>query len=295
MNDFFIFVNPFAGNGKPLKILPVVERILKKKSKKVESYILKIKDDKEYVKKALMQALSNKIRNFICLGGDGTLNILIQELVKEEGITVGILPVGSGNDMARALGFSSSFSENEIEKLVEGERKFIDIGICNGRYFCNSLGIGFDAKVASDYNRSPFLKGKAKYLFQIFKNILFYNSENMEIPGFLERQKVFLISIGNGKSSGGGVPLTKEAKLDDGMLDVCIIKEANILQRIQNLAKGLKGKHLDLPFVKYFKTKALKIITEEEVTFHIDGEIFKGKIFDVSILPKKLKVIFSKN
>ncbi len=288
--NFSILVNPKAGNGLPLKVLPLVKNFL---SKKKVSFDVTISSQINEVKNFVEKSLKMGAKRFVCLGGDGTLNELLQYVIEKDDITLSILPVGSGNDMARILGFSSVFMESEIEKLLEGEERFIDIGICNGRYFSNAVGIGFDARVAFDYNKSIFLRGKAKYLFQIFKNIVFYKSENMEIEGHFPLQKVFLISIGNGKTTGGGVPLTPEAKIDDGLFDICIIRETGILQRVQNLSKGLKGKHLSLPFVKYFQADSLNIKAEKEMIAHIDGEIFKANSFNISILPKKTKFLFS--
>lgn len=289
MKNFFLIVNPIAGEGRALKKLPLIENVLRKQGVIFESLVVRNEPLQDVIKKALGKGY----RNFVCVGGDGTLNLMIQHLVDIKDVNVAILPAGSGNDMARSLGFSSHLSEVEVMKLLNGNSRPVDIGICNGRYFCNSLGIGFDARVASDYNKSLFMKGKSKYLFQIIKNILFYRSEVMEIENVFPLQKTFLISIGNGKTSGGGVPLTPEASLEDGLLDVCVIREMNIFQRARNLLKGLKGKHLSLPFVKYFKTVSLKIRTNVQMLAHMDGEIFMGDFFDIKLIPKKLKFIFA--
>ncbi|MGC8765538.1 MAG: diacylglycerol/lipid kinase family protein [Brevinematia bacterium] len=292
MNDnFLIIVNPLSGNGKPLKVLRVVKKVFDENSVK---YSVLISSSKECVEDFLSSGVKEGFKRLLLLGGDGTVNEALQHIVDRKDLIIAVLPVGSGNDMAKNIGFKPPFRKEYIYGILNGEEKAIDIGVCNGRYFSNAVGIGFDAKVAFDYNKSLFLRGKAKYLFQIFKNIVFYKSRQMEIKDFLPLQRVFLISIGNGKTTGGGVPLTLNAEIDDGLLDVCVIKETGIFERVQNLSKGLKGEHLSLPFVKYFQSDSLKIKAETEMIAHIDGEIFKAADFEISILPSKVKFLFNK-
>ncbi len=291
-SDFLILVNPNAGNKKPIKILPLVKKIFD--SNKV-NYDVFISNSSEELTAFLNK--SKKFNKILILGGDGTINQVLEYVVENDNISVGILPVGSGNDMAKNLGFLPPFKEEYILNIINGTIRSVDICKCNNKYFCNELGIGFAAKVAHDYNSSPFLRGKAKYYFQIFKNILFYKSKELFIstPEKSYSEKVFLVSVGNGKTTGGGVPLTVNAKIDDGLMDVCLVKDLTILPRVENLMKALKGKHLDLPYVNYFRTNKILIESTEDIIAHMDGEMFKTNKLDISLYKQKLNVIFNPN
>ncbi len=289
LDNFLIIVNPFSGNGKPIKTLPLVRKIFDKHKINYNHIVSHSREDTI----AFINKWSNtEFNKILLLGGDGTINEVLQDVI-DKNFSLGVLPVGSGNDMAKNLGFKPPFKEEYIIDIINGEERFVDIGKCNDRYFCNELGVGFAAKVAHDYNKSFFLRGKAKYYFQIFKNIIFYKANKLFISASSKySEDVFLISVGNGKTTGGGVPLTVEAEVDDGYLDVCVIKDLPIVKRLENLLKALKGKHLSLPYVSYFKTDKITIESEEEMIAHMDGEMFNTKKMELTILPKKLKFIF---
>lgn len=289
LDNFLIIVNPFSGNGKPLKIFPIVMETFDKHKINYKYLII---SSREETRDFIDKWSTTEFNKILLLGGDGTINQILQDVI-DKNFSIGVLPVGSGNDMAKNLGFKPPFKKEYIIDLINGEERFVDIGKCNDRYFCNELGIGFAAKVAHDYNKSFFLRGKAKYYFQIFKNIIFYKAKKLFISASSKyRENVFLISVGNGKTTGGGVPLTIEAEVDDGLLDVCIVKDLPIMKRLENLLKALKGNHLSLPYVKYFKTEKINIESEEEMIAHMDGEMFNTKKMELTILPKRLKFIF---
>ncbi|MCX7820364.1 MAG: diacylglycerol kinase family lipid kinase [Brevinematales bacterium] len=290
LDNFLIIVNPYSGNGKPIKVLPVVKKVFDEHN---INYKYVITSCKENAKDFINQWFEKGFDNILLLGGDGTINELLQDVINKN-ITIGVLPVGSGNDMAKNLGFKPPFKKEYILDVINGVKKYVDIGKCNDRYFCNELGIGFAAKVAHDYNKSFFLRGKAKYYFQIFKNIIFYKARKIFVNSNSNyNENIFLISIGNGKTTGGGVPLTINAEIDDGYLDVCLIRDLPLVKRLENLLKALKGKHLTLPYVTYFKTNRIEIESDEEMIAHMDGEMFKTKKMELTILPKRLKFIFN--
>lgn len=134
-NDFLIIVNPYSGNGNPLKILPVVKNIFDKN--KINYYSI-VSSNKNELSFLIEDGIKRGFKKILALGGDGTLNELLQYVVdQDESISMGILPAGSGNDMAKNLGFNPPFRESYVLDLINGSEKYIDIGICNNRYFCN--------------------------------------------------------------------------------------------------------------------------------------------------------------
>jgi len=228
------------------------------------------------------------IREFVCIGGDGTFHEMCQPLVGQRDVRVALVPVGTGNDLAVGLGFSRTFRREEWTDFFLGEATLIDVGQCNERYFFNTMGIGFDALVASEFRRCSWIPRRWRYYPPIVKHLLSYRGYPLTMDG--ERLSVFLLSIGNGRFSGGGVPLTPSAKIDDGWLDMCLIEDVGPWKRVQNLFRALKGKHTSLPFVHTRRIKTLTLSADQNCVTHMDGEIFSLDRWHITIHPQALPV-----
>ena len=293
--DWLFIINPIAGNGFAKKYEDTIKSKLKE---------FKVDADLIYTQKKghaslLAEEYAGKgCKHIISVGGDGTLNEVVRPLVNNKNVIVGIVPAGTGNDFIQILGFPNRFTE-EHWKIFFGQQTIdMDVGTCNGNYFLNGMGLGFDAEVAAqNYEGENMVKkgGKDKYIRHILKTLLFFKEKRMK---FLSDNgngytNCFINTTSIGRRFAGGFFLTPEAIANDGLLDVCSIEKLSLIQRFKLLPMVPKGTHTRDKNVKYYKTANLALEFSEKVPYHLDGELFFDKKFDIGILPAALKVIYN--
>jgi YegS/Rv2252/BmrU family lipid kinase len=196
---------------------------------------------------------------------------------------------GTGNDFHWLL-YANKTLEEHIEVALNGSPKPIDIGKCNGRYFINGVGIGFEGAVAKDLIGKKKHSGKTSFLITVLKNIFSYRSKNYWIQSSNElfQGKKLLVDISNGARAGGGFHIAPQAKADDGCLDVVVVGSINPLQRLRYLPVIEKGKHLKMPIVYHFLTRKISIASDQIIQYHMDGEYFEGQKLVIEVLPAKV-------
>ncbi|MCX6150199.1 MAG: diacylglycerol kinase family lipid kinase [Ignavibacteriales bacterium] len=293
-------VNPIAGRGRTQKILPKLKTYLDNSSAYSEIFITDKKGRAhEYV--------SNTTDNFniiVSVGGDGTLNEIINGLNGNSHIKLGILPYGSGNDFAKALGIKNNF-ENNIHTIINSTNVFtVDVGKIEYKefhndqiiasHFINSCGIGFDALVSQLILKNHFLKGLPLYLSAVLKALFCFKP--FEIDAAFDDKRItgkkLLVAIGNGKTSGGGFKLNPYAKLNDEKLDACIIDSLSKLKILQKLSKAITGKHNLLKEVKLLQFQKCTIHLSDPSYLHCDGEVISSSVSKVQIELRKDKLRF---
>jgi len=290
-----LIVNPVSGKGKSLDILPDV--IKWSRQRHVDLQLYTTTQSGEGTRMARLARLDGCERIAV-LGGDGTLNEAAQALLDSDCV-MGVIPGGSGNDFFKMINENSHVSKkallsSALETAFLGTPLIIDVGLINDRPFINTVGIGFDADVARYVARSKYLSGFFAYLVGVFQVWRQFKAIPLAIQ--LDRHfidtDVTLVSVGNGQSSGGGFRLTPQAKLDDGLLDACIIESLPKFKMLQHLPKTLKGTHTRLPFVKMFRSQKIVIKSQVPFNIHIDGEILQDTLTEIEIKlhPKRLKV-----
>lgn len=221
------------------------------------------------------------------VGGDGTLNYFINRFPNIS-IPVSIFKGGSGNDFAWKLYGHRTFGE-QLEIALHATPRPVDAGICNGHYFLNGAGIGFDGEVVQAMGKTRFMPGHLAYLWTVIKKIAFFREKKLQLvyDGQVIRGRFFLLSIANGSRYGGGFMVAPQAEVNDGLLDLVLIYRIHRLKRIFYLPKVEKGKHLHLSFIESTKVKKITIESSAKVAAHLDGEFLYSNIFEIEILPGK--------
>ena len=222
------------------------------------------------------------------VGGDGTLNYFINQYPDID-LPLVIFNGGTGNDFHWLL-YANKILEEQIEVALNGSPKPIDIGKCNGRYFINGVGIGFEGAVAKDLTGKKKHSGKTSFLITVLKNIFSYRSKNywIESANELFQGKKLLVDISNGARAGGGFHIAPEAKADDGFLDVVVVGSISPLQRLRYLPVIEKGKHLKIPIVHHYLTREISIASDQIIQYHMDGEYFEDQKLVIEVLPAKV-------
>ena len=287
---YMLIVNPEAGSGKTMKVLPQIENILR--TKKVE-YEFHFTQEPRHATE-LVKEIGSKFDVIVSVGGDGTINEVINGLPDFK-IPFGMIPIGTGNDFARSCSIPYNSIEEAIQILMNHDVKNIDVGEVNGRKFINVLGMGFEGQVNWNARKIEFIKGAFRYILAIAYTLIAY--KRIPIKLTLDKKTlddgIYLISVGNGWNVGGGLQLTPKAKLDDGVFDVCYVKEIKRWRIITNFSKLLKGTLPELDEVEIFQAKRIKVESPEFIPFHFDGEIFeeKCKKLDIKIHSKAQPII----
>jgi len=230
----------------------------------------------------------NSFTDVWIVGGDGTLNYFFN---KYPGIRLPLVVFngGTGNDVHSLLYKNKNFEE-QLEIALTANPKLIDAGRCNQKYFMNGVGIGFEGSVAKSLTGKNKTKtGKAAFMSTILRKVFFYSSKKYKTISDeykLEGQSL-LISVMNGHRAGGGFHIAPSSSIDDGLLDVVMVEKLHPFRRLRWLPVIEKGKHLELPFIKHFRTKKLIITSERQMDTHLDGEYYTAKRLEIEVLPAK--------
>ncbi len=271
-----ILCNKLAGSGRSVKM---ADSIVKHLTENNTDHTLFINDWPFEFK---------SFTDIFIVGGDGTMNYFINKYPTIK-LHLVLFNGGTGNDFHWALYGAISF-EQQLQLALTGEPRPIDIGICNDRYFINGVGVGFEAAISKALTGKKKLPGKTSFFLSVIKNIFTYKSRSYHISSGDARFETncLLIDIYNGKRAGGGFYIAPEADPGDGLFDIIISKNLNSFQRLRYLPVIEKGKHLKLPFIKYFRGSEILVASNSLIQFHLDGEYAEAKQLDISILPSRL-------
>lgn len=304
MKKWIVIVNPNAGGGKCGRDWPKIEELLLKTKLDFESILTE--------RKLHAMVLSRKFiqqghKNFIVVGGDGTLHEVINGIFSQEGIktteiTLGVIPVGTGNDWSRMFGIPRQYKE-AIQTLITGNTFIQDIGrvLYNHndkkiqRYFLNIAGMGFDAMIAQKSNdlKEKGKSGKLLYFWNILIGLFGYKyfPASVNVDGEISECDIFSMNIGICKFSGGGMKQVPNAIADDGIFDLTIIKKIGRFNVIKSLPMLYNGKIIKHPKVMTLNGKKIKVESDMKVFLETDGESLGHSPFEFDIIPRSLTVI----
>lgn len=290
MKHLFI-INPKAGKGKSIDIISEIKEIFKDTS---EQCVIEITKEPGHATDLVRNYVSKENYRVYAVGGDGTLNEVLNGMVNSESC-LGVIPSGSGNDFIRSI-FEKYSSNNILRNTINGKIEVIDLAKIDGRYFINISSVGIDAEVvnnAKNIKRYPFISGKMAYILSVFITIFKYKYKDiqLDIDGTQITLKSTLLALANGKYYGGGMKVAPYADLQDGLLDVCVINKLSKFKMLILFPKLIKGKHNEIKEVSFYKGRKVSIRAKEEVDLNIDGEITKRGKINLEIIPQGIKFI----
>jgi len=289
MDKTIIILNPSAAQGKTIKKKTEIEALLAKYNINYQIYITKNAND---IKESTKRYLNDGYKNFIGIGGDGTLHY-IANIIADTDCNLGIISTGSGNDIIKSFGINNEIEEN-IRIIKQGKTSRIDLGLYNNnQYYIGVAGTGFDSETTKYANETRLpLKGKARYNFATYKTLITYRSKifNLKYDLNIREINMMMMVVSNLKYYGGGMKITPDADPFDGKFDVCLIKSMSKITFIKSFPKVYEGLHLQLPQVEYFKTNEIDIDCDYKLDVYGDGE-YMGKLpANFKIAPKMLNI-----
>jgi len=303
--EWFTVINPNAGNGKGHKDWDRIAGLLSGENIPFTGHLTQHKGD---AIRLATEAIEAGYRKFIAVGGDGTLNeivngIFLQDTVPTKNISVGMIPVGTGNDWGRMFGIPLVY-EGAVKVIRDNKLLLHDIGTIiyfsgneqKKRYFINIAGIGFESLVVKKTNKQKD-KGRSSnaiYFFNLLSSLIAYTKTNASIiiDGKVIKCKVFSINVGNGRYCGGGMRQTPDARPDDGLLDITIIKEMGRIEIIRNLKILYDGTILSHPKVDGYRSNNLRVETEALLYAEADGESLGHTPVEFGIIPSAVNIVY---
>jgi diacylglycerol kinase (ATP) len=242
----------------------------------------------------------------IAIGGDGTVHEVINGLMlvpKEERPILGIVPVGSGNDFAHAIGVPEK-PDIALVHALQGEPRRVDLGMMSdetGRkeYFDNTLGIGFDAVVTIRSHRLPLVRGFLMYLTAVIQTIILNftpvqlhvetDTETWDLP-------TLMLTLCNGPREGGGFLVAPQARNDDGLLEYATIRKVSRLMMFRLVPEVMKGTHGRFKQVRMGTFRKMTLSSDRALYIHADGEIYTGFNTDtrrlaLEVVPGAIQVV----
>lgn len=289
MNRLFI-VNPNAGKGRAVRIWNQISDVLRERKISFDYHLTKEAGEATEI----ARIKGSSYEQVIVLGGDGTLHEVVNGIYERE-ISLGVIPAGTGNDFAQLFHWGNQ-PKSEVDRILRNQTIRIDlVRMCN-RVFINVAGMGFDATVANDTNRSRILKriGAMGYVVSVFKNLPLFKPTQavLNVDGTdFEFENVLLIAIGNGVSYGGGMRITPQADCRDGILEVCVVFGISKLELMMVFPKIFTGSHVSHPAVHMIRGKNIKVKTKEPFLIHADGEIAGTTPETFEVLPALIRLI----
>jgi diacylglycerol kinase (ATP) len=236
----------------------------------------------------------------VVVGGDGMVNLGVN-LVATTGVPLGIVPAGTGNDFAAGLGLPvgdpAAASARIADALATGPR-VVDAALVDGpsmpepRWFAGVLSAGFDAKVNERANGMRVPKGASRYVIALVAELAGLTSGHyrLEIDGEVLEVDSPLLSVANNTTIGGGMKVAPDALLDDGLLDVFIVKPMSRLRFIRLFPKVFSGTHAGLPVVEFRRGRTVTV-SAPDIVGYADGERFGELPLTVELVPGALHVL----
>lgn len=280
-------INPFSGPGRRKDIDKHLTNVLDKDK---FDYSLEYTEKQGHATKLSTKAMEDGCKLIVAVGGDGTVNEVARPLIGSEA-TLGIIPSGSGNGLARHLGISTE-TERAIRVINNGFIREIDTVKANEQTFLSIAGIGFDALVAEKFAGQKY-RGFFKYLFISMTEYFPYKPQifKMVIDGKKIEREALFISFANSDQFGYNTSIAPEAKIDDGLIDICIVKKFPAWVS-PFLAPMLFTKKIDqTPYVEIIRAKEVFLNRKNRIV-NLDGEPVKlKKKLHIRVVPLSLKVI----
>jgi diacylglycerol kinase (ATP) len=287
-----LLLNREAGGGRAVREAQRATEILRKAGALV-SLVETL--SAEHLAGQVEAATSDPPDALAVVGGDGTLHIVANSLLRAPAETrppLGVVPCGRGNDFARAIGITDLGTA--CRALLGGAKQRVDLGRTEAGVFLGVAGAGFDSQVARRAQRGTFLlTGAAAYVYAVLRTLAAFQPVNARVT-YQDGQydgPITFAAVGNTGLYGGGMRIAPLASVEDGLLDLCLVKNVSRATLLRVLPQVFSGGHLAHPQVIYAKTPWVEIDSSEPLEVFADGEFMQRVPVRIEVLPAALEVL----
>ena len=291
MTNLALLVNPTAGKGRAAGTVAAVTERLRADGSNVAILVGKDASDAQALAR---QAMADGVDAVVALGGDGMVHLALN-VVAGTDTPLGIIPAGTGNDLANTLGLPSkdpvAAAAVVSEKLKTGGRPMDAVRV-GDKWFGCVLGAGFDSRVNDRANRMSWPRGRMRYNIailgelRVFKPLPFV----LELDGERWETEAMLVAVGNAKSYGAGMKVTPDAEVDDGLVDVQVLGPVSKPEFLRTFPKVFKGTHVSHPAVTIRRAKVVSL-SSPGVTAYADGEYLADLPITCETVPGAVRVL----
>jgi len=292
---YHFLVNRVAGNGRGELAWNQIQPVLE--ARKVPyrvSFPSDVEESLEHV-----HSLHPDVATLVVIGGDGTIQSVLAE-VMARGLNLGVIPAGSGNDVARGLHIPLD-AVKALSYLLSGTPLDTDVIRLGDRYFMTAIGVGFDGAIAFAANESNYKRwlnrlrlGRLTYVFALMQVLFRFQPTEITLTldgTTLTLPDVWLVATANFPSYGGGMHICPSARWNDGVFDVCVAHRVSRLELLRMFPKVYSGKHVGHPAIRMFSAKHVKIESRHELLAHGDGELAGTTPLEITFHAAQVKFI----
>ena len=265
---YALLVNPASAGGRALKALPSVHAVLD--SLGVEHRTVTTRSIDHAFEEAGRAAAATE--TVVALGGDGLLRPLAGAL-KHTDARLAIVPAGRGNDLARVLGIPTDAAD-AARVAVEGEERLLDVANVEGTPFMGIASFGFDSDCNRIANEAKLVKGNGVYVYSAFRALAAWRPAAFTVTVDGERHELsgYSVAVGNSKAYGGGLFILPQAELDDGKLDVMLVKDSPRLRFLAGVVKTFRARHTDSPYLEFLRGEEVEVSSSRPFVIYADGD-----------------------
>jgi len=280
--------NPTSGKGKGARYAALALPRIRAAGFAVEDLVGRDADEARVLAD---RAVADGVEALVVCGGDGLVHLGAQAVAGTD-VALGILPAGTGNDVARYFDIPRKDPAAAADVVVASRRRTLDLARSGDKYFVTVLAAGFDAIVNERANRMTWPRGQMRYNLATLAELRVFEPipYTLDLDGATRRLDAMLVAVGNGPSFGGGRRITEGALVDDGMLDVVIIKPMSKPDLVRTYPKLFKGTHVTHPQYEHHRVREVTLAAPGIVTY-ADGERFGPLPMTVSCAPGALSVL----
>ena len=286
---FHIVINPTAGKGRAGNIQAQVARQLTESNIPHRFHFTQNRQEATDIVRRLTAGLTEDI-DIVAMGGDGTLNEVLNGIEDPSKVRLGLIPCGSGNDFAAVAGIPQDVGA-AVDVLINCTPKYTDYMQCGNIRGINAIGTGIDVDILRRRAKAKILKGSLCYLVSLIASALTFKgcifSEETSTGAIPHR--AFIACAGNGKRLGGGITLCPDATIDDGLLDLVIVDNLKLVQLPGAFLKLMTGKILKHPHTVFRRSRSTVITSNNPMPIQIDGEIYENVPFNVQVVHDQLR------
>ncbi len=286
--EIALLTNPTSGRGKGARTVDEALPRLRDAGYVVRNLVGR---DADEALDLARQCVADGLETLAVVGGDGMVHLALQAVANTR-TRLGLIPAGSGNDVARYFDIPRKDTAAATDVVIGGKERRVDLARVGSTYFVTVLAAGFDAIVNERANAMSWPKGQMRYNVATLAELRTFKpiSYALDLDGEQHRFEAMMVAVGNGPSFGGGLRITEGAVLDDGLLDVVVIRPMSRLELVRTYPKLFRGTHIHHRDYRHHHAKKVTIAAPG-ITAYADGERIAALPLTVEVAPLALRVL----